>query len=126
MKWDAFDPIDDARGRIQDLLVGEQINAVTQITTKDKCIRGNHYHEHTYQWTVVTKGALRIVTQMPGEPKREIFLHESGITFSPPNERHAWQAMGDATCLVFVRGPRAGKDYESDVIRLEGSDRLIV
>jgi quercetin dioxygenase-like cupin family protein len=132
VKWDVPQPFVDERGRIQDLLIGrdlligKEIDAVTLITTNDKCIRGNHYHEHTHQWTLVTKGVLRIVTQNPGDSRRTILLHEGGISWSPPGERHAWQAVGDATCVVFVQGPRAGEDYESDVIRLEGSERLIV
>jgi quercetin dioxygenase-like cupin family protein len=36
-----------------------------------------------------------------------------------PNERHALQGIEESTLMVFTRGPRGGKEYESDTFRLE-------
>jgi quercetin dioxygenase-like cupin family protein len=105
---------EDHRGVIQDLFDGEPIGSVTDITTVKGAVRGNHYHEHTTQWTLVLTGSLLVSN---GETEtvvgpRELITHE-------PGEPHAWKALEDTDCLVFTRGPRAGDQYETDVVRLE-------
>jgi quercetin dioxygenase-like cupin family protein len=62
----------------------------------------------------VTSGKLRMAS---GSRK---FVVEAGqMCVHPPGEPHAWEALEDADCLVFTRGPRSGADYESDTYRLE-------
>lgn len=106
------DRFEDHRGVIQDVI--GQIDAVTRITTLEGAVRGNHYHEHTTQWTLVLNGKLLMATgntkveMWPGQ----VIKHEPGVP-------HAWKALQDSECIVFTKGPRAGADYESDVIRLE-------
>jgi quercetin dioxygenase-like cupin family protein len=107
------DRFEDARGVIQDLFDGDKV-AVTHITTRKGAIRGNHVHDLTTQWTYVTSGKLRMAS---GSRK---FVVEAGqMCVHPPGEPHAWEALEDADCLVFTRGPRSGADYESDTYRLE-------
>jgi hypothetical protein len=96
------DRYEDARGVIQDLFDGEPVDAVTHITTLKGTIRGNHYHEHTTQWTLVLSGRLLIAN-----PAMQKIVP------------HAWEAIEDASCLVFTRGPRSGENYESDTYRLD-------
>jgi hypothetical protein len=44
--------------------------------------------------------------------------------FNPPNERHAWIAIEDSLVVVMTRGPRGGKEYESDTFRLAEAEKL--
>jgi quercetin dioxygenase-like cupin family protein len=102
----------DKRGIIRDLFDGEPVH-VTQITTRKGAVRGNHFHNETTQWTLVTGGLLDIasgnarIAAGPGE----MITHLPGVP-------HAWKALQDTTCLVFTLGPR-GEDYESDTYRLD-------
>jgi quercetin dioxygenase-like cupin family protein len=109
----------DARGEITDLLENESINAVTVITFRKGAVRANHYHKLTTQWNYVISGRIRLVTQMPGAPAREVVMCPGDLVATGPNERHALQGIEESTLMVFTRGPRGGKEYESDTFRLE-------
>jgi quercetin dioxygenase-like cupin family protein len=106
------DRFEDERGVIQDVI--GKIDAVTRITTVAGAVRGNHYHEHTTQWTLLISGSLVMANgdEKTLMGKGEIVKHEPGVP-------HAWKAVTHCECWVFTRGPRSGEDYESDVIRLE-------
>jgi quercetin dioxygenase-like cupin family protein len=108
------DRYEDARGVIQDLFDGEPVDAVTHITTLKGAIRGNHYHEHTTQWTLVLSGRLLIAN-----PAMQKIVRPGEMVTHVPGDPHAWKALEDASCLVFTRGPRSGADYESDTYRLD-------
>lgn len=114
------DRFEDQRGVIQDLL--GPIDAVTEIFTRRGAIRGNHVHNRTTQWTYVVRGRLRIRTvPYPSMPKRTVdtLVLPGQMATEEPGIPHAWYAEEDTTVLVFTKGPRSGKDYESDTIRLE-------
>jgi quercetin dioxygenase-like cupin family protein len=103
---------EDERGIIWDLFDGEPVN-VTRISTRKGAVRGNHFHDETTQWTLVTQGKLLIASgqhQLKANPG-EIITHLPGVP-------HAWKALEDTVCLVFTRGPR-GENYESDTYRLD-------
>ncbi len=103
----------DDRGVIQDLFAGKPV-VVTRITTVKGAVRGNHVHRKTMQWTYVFKGQLQMVS---GD--QESLIGPGQLVAHPPGVPHAWKAVVDTTCFVFTRGPRSGKDYESDTHRLE-------
>jgi len=109
----------DVRGEIIDLLENENINAVTVITFKKGAVRANHYHKLTTQWNYVISGRIRLVSQMPGAPANEVIMRPGDLVATGPNERHALQGLEDSTLMVFTKGPRGGKEYESDTFRLE-------
>ena len=109
----------DERGVIVDLIENESINAVTLITIKQGAVRGNHYHEKTWQWNYVVRGRMKLVTQMPGEALNEKILEPGQLALTDPYERHALVGVEDCEVLVFTKGPRGGKEYESDTFRLE-------
>ena len=109
----------DARGEITDLIEDETINAVTVITFRKGAVRANHYHKHTTQWNYVMSGAIRLVTQLPGEAVRETVMRPGDLVATVPDERHALQAIEESTLMVFTKGPRGGKEYESDTFRLD-------
>lgn len=114
----------DDRGVIQDLLAGP-IDCVTEICTLKGKVRGNHFHSETIQWTYVVSGLLRVRHGKPGEGYVQGDYGPGAMIHDEPGTAHAWKAMKDTVVLVFTRGPRSGADYESDVTRLTGKDRLI-
>jgi quercetin dioxygenase-like cupin family protein len=109
---------EDERGAIIDLLENENINAVTIVTFKRGAIRGNHYHKQTTQWNYVMSGRIRLVSQVPGEPVAESVLEKGEFAVTGPNVRHTLVGLEDSSVMVFTKGPRGGKEYESDTFRL--------
>lgn len=103
---------EDQRGVIQDVI--GRIDSVTRITTVKGAVRGNHYHEHTTQWTLVLSGRLLMAS---GRTRTEMWPGQ--VVKHDPREPHAWKALEDSECIVFAKGPRAGKAYETDTVRLE-------
>lgn len=108
----------DSRGDIMDLLDNEVINAVTIITFTKGAVRANHYHKHTTQWNYVLSGKIRIIAQFPGEKESEMLLGSGEFVATKPNESHALQALEDSEVLILTKGPRGGKEYETDTFRL--------
>jgi quercetin dioxygenase-like cupin family protein len=108
----------DARGVITDLLQDETINAVTVISFADGAVRANHYHKETYQWNYVLSGSIKLVTQLPGQDVVETLMTKGDFTVTVPNESHALMALEPSELLVLTKGPRGGKEYESDTFRL--------
>jgi quercetin dioxygenase-like cupin family protein len=109
----------DARGMIVDLVENQNINAVTFITFTPGAVRANHYHKKTTQWNYVTKGKIKLVTQIGDEPVKEVVLERGDLAVTVPMEKHALVGLEEAEMLVFTEGPRGGKEYESDTFRLE-------
>lgn len=118
---------EDDRGVIQDLLA-EVLTSVTEIFTRKGAVRGNHVHYLTAQWTYVVSGRLLAVKRTwdgVSPCLDQVVAGPGDLVFEPAGIAHAWQALEDTTVLVFTRGPRSGKNYESDVERLAPADRLI-
>lgn len=109
----------DDRGEIIDLLEDESINAVTIVTFKRGAVRGNHYHKHTTQWNYLMSGSIRLVSQVPGEKIVETVMKPGDFIVTGPNVRHALVGLEDSSVMVFTKGPRGGKEYESDTFRLD-------
>ena len=109
----------DDRGVIIDLLENESINAVTVVTFEKGAVRGNHFHKHTTQWNYVMEGRVRLVSQLPGEAKREVIMGPGDFVATVPDERHALQGLESSRLMVFTKGPRGGKEYETDTYRLD-------
>jgi quercetin dioxygenase-like cupin family protein len=109
----------DDRGQIIDLLENEEVNAVTLITFKKGAVRANHFHKLTSQWNYVVSGEIKVVTQSEGEAPVETILKAGEMLLTEPNVRHALKAMQDSELMVFTKGPRGGKEYETDTYRLK-------
>lgn len=109
----------DKRGVITDLLQDEVINAVTIISFTKGAVRGNHYHKDTTQYNYLLSGKIRLVCQVSGGKVTEAIMKKGDFIVTLPNERHALVGLKDAELLVLTRGPRGGKEYESDTFRLE-------
>ncbi|HET8799442.1 MAG TPA: hypothetical protein VFO89_17280 [Thermoanaerobaculia bacterium] len=109
---------EDPRGAISDILVGETIDAVTIIESREGTIRGNHFHKDTIQWVYVLRGRLRVAAAREGAPVEEREVGVGELVRHDPLEAHSVEALEDSTFLVLTRGPRGGQDYESDTVRL--------
>lgn len=109
----------DHRGEIIDLLENESVNAVTLITFTRGAVRGNHYHKQTTQWNYLLSGCIKLVSQYPGGPIVETIMRAGDFVVTGPNVSHALVALEDSSVMVFTKGPRGGKEYESDTFRLE-------
>lgn len=108
----------DSRGVITDLLQDENINAITAISFAKGAVRANHFHKKTYQWNYVVSGRIKLAAKFPGKPKKTAIMKKGDFIVTVPNESHALQALEASELLVFTKGPRGGKDYESDTFRL--------
>lgn len=108
---------EDHRGVIEDLLQ-EPLDSVTEIYTRAGCVRGNHVHKQTTQWTYVVYGCLLVAMQEPGKDAAQHTVDTGQLICEEPGVAHAWRALWDTKCLVFTRGPRSGENYESDTVRL--------
>ena len=108
----------DNRGEITDILVKEEIQYATIITSTKGSIRGNHYHKKTIQWVYILDGRLRLLARMPDAPVNTVVLERGDLAMTVPLERHAMEALEDSVFMVFTRGPRGGEDYEKDTYRL--------
>ena len=108
----------DRRGKIIDLIENEKINAVTLITIKKGAVRGNHYHKKTWQWNYIVSGKMRLITKKPHKKIKKILLNTGDLALTEPGELHALIGVQNCKCLVFAKGPREGKNYESDTFRL--------
>ena len=109
----------DARGEIIDLIENDVINAVTIVTFKQGAVRANHYHKATTQYNYLLTGKIKLVSQVPGEQVAEAIMGKGDFIVTLPNERHALVGLEDSELLVLTRGPRGGKEYESDTFHLE-------
>jgi dTDP-4-dehydrorhamnose 3,5-epimerase-like enzyme len=109
----------DARGSITDVITNEQIDSVTIIRSCEGAIRGNHYHKETYQWTYILSGSITAVSKMQDEEPVTHVLSTGDLIKHVPYEQHAFLALEETEWLVLTRGPRGGKDYETDTFRLQ-------
>mgnify|MGYP001273720981 FL=1 len=110
----------DKRGKIVDLIEKEKIHAITYITIKKNAVRGNHYHKKTIQWNYVLSGKLKFISQLKGKKKKSILMKKGDLVITEPWESHALVGVSDeCEFLVFTKGPRGGKEYESDTYRLK-------
>jgi quercetin dioxygenase-like cupin family protein len=109
----------DDRGTIVDLIESETINAVTVITFSKGAVRANHYHKNTTQWNYLISGKIKYYGQEPNKEVVQIEMSKGDFIVTSPKEKHALKALENSELLVLTKGPRGGKEYETDTFRLE-------
>ena len=109
----------DSRGKITDILEKKLINSVTMISFNKNSVRANHYHKKTYQWNYLLSGEISYYYKKKKSKKRIVTMKPGDLVLSPPNEEHALKAKKKSLLLVLTKGPRGGKEYESDTFRLK-------
>ena len=111
----------DDRGTITDIFYQKSLNHGCIISNNPGAVRGNHYHNHTTQYTYILSGTLRYYAS--DLDRIEIKHHDAvagDFIISEPKEIHAMKAGADGCLFIaFAEGPRGGEDYEKDTIRVE-------
>jgi dTDP-4-dehydrorhamnose 3,5-epimerase-like enzyme len=111
----------DDRGTITDIFYQKSMNHGCIINNNPGAVRGNHYHNHTTQYTYILSGTLRYYAS---DLDRTQIKHHDAVAgdfiISEPKEIHAMKAGADGCLFIaFAEGPRGGEDYEKDTIRVE-------
>jgi quercetin dioxygenase-like cupin family protein len=109
----------DERGTIIDVIDHETINAVTLITFTKGAVRGNHYHKETIQWNYLMSGKVLLRTRRNGQEAVDTIMAPGDLNSTGPEEHHALLALEDSEMMFFTKGPRGGKEYETDTFRME-------
>jgi mannose-6-phosphate isomerase-like protein (cupin superfamily) len=113
----------DDRGTIADVFFNTQIHHVAVVNSKANSLRGNHYHKHSTQHMLMTKGRMEYWYKPVGssEPSQMVMVNVGDVISTPPNEIHALRYLDDeeSEFIVFSEGPRGGPDYESDTFRVD-------
>tara|TARA_R110002110_G_scaffold57127_3_gene163599 strand:+ start:2438 stop:2845 length:408 start_codon:yes stop_codon:yes gene_type:complete len=113
----------DDRGIIVDIFYKDKIEHVAVIQSNKGAIRGNHYHKHTTQHMLITKGSLEYWHKPleSNESATFVLLEAGDFMTTPPDEIHTLRIVEDNEFIVFTEGLRGGKDYEADTYRLSES-----
>ena len=112
----------DERGSIWDFLTGETIHHVGFLVTKKGAIRGKHFHKEQKQYTLVTKGKMKIIVKdlkNNDSVIQEFELEANDMIMFPPFHYHSIEAIVDSECLVFTSKSRKGEGYEDDTYRID-------
>lgn len=110
---------EDERGVIEDILENEQFEHATIIRSRAGAVRGNHYHERTWQWVFVLSGSIRYAVGLASGEVDSGIIRPNDLLLTEPMESHALETLEDTVMLVLTRGPRGGSGYEDDTFRLE-------
>ncbi|MDO8482908.1 MAG: hypothetical protein Q7S86_03770 [bacterium] len=117
---------EDERGIIRDVTTHTLVDAITYITFKKGAVRGNHYHNKSVQYDYILSGSLLCRSKLDADaPIEEKVVEQGDLITQPLSERHAYKALEDSVMLSCTLGPRQGAEFESDVVRLTGKDKLI-
>ncbi len=109
----------DSRGTIKDLAVTDEYS-ITHITFTPGAVRGNHYHEETFQFDQILKGKL--IFSKDGV---ETTVEKMDTMKCEPGERHAYKAVEYSEMISICFGKRIGHNYEKDVFRLPENEKLL-
>jgi len=112
----------DERGSIWDLLTGETIHHIGFIVTRKGAVRGKHFHKEQKQYTLVTKGKMKItVKDLKNNDSliKELELGSNDMIVFPPYHYHSIEALEDSECLVFTSKSRKDEGYEDDTYRID-------
>lgn len=104
----------DERGIIKDIVVGKSFNGMTEVTFEVGAVRANHKHPHSVQTDFVANGLLLVATGS----KKHIVGPGDVITHGK-NIPHAYMAIKKSRLISFFDGPRQGKDYENETIKVK-------
>lgn len=110
---------EDDRGMIVDIFYNQEINHVAVIDSFAEVDRGDHYHKHTTQHILITKGELEYwYKDLTSDKSASYVVARVGdLITTPPLEIHALRITKANQFIVFSHGMRGGKDYESDTYR---------
>lgn len=108
----------DERGIITDLL-NENVHHVGLITSVKGCVRGNHYHKQSIQYTYVLSGKFEVALANKDnmEKVEKIILHIGEMIIIQPGIIHTFKALEDSTMIDIISLSRGEDGYEKDTIK---------
>ena len=112
----------DDRGLIADVFYNSNLNHVAYVKSKIATVRGNHFHKLSTQHILMVKGEMEYwYKNLDSLEKSRMTLVKVGDLIStPPFEIHTLRFLLDENeFIVFTEGPRGGKDYELDTVRVD-------
>ena len=112
---------EDERGKIIDIVDGEEFVHAGIVTFKPGAIRGNHYHKQTEQINYILKGKLKCLSKdlsKKGSKVKEVILVEGDLTTNPKFEWHSQEGIEDSEMLFFTKKNRGEGGFEDDVFRV--------
>ena len=102
---------------------GNPIGAVAVLTRKKGSTFAEHTHKKEGHVVFVVSGLLRY-RELRESGVVEFDVSEGVGVFTPPNRDHAFLAVEDTTAVVVANISRTQAEYEADVRRLVGDERL--
>ena len=112
---------EDERGKIIDIIDGDEFVHAGIVTFKPGAIRGNHYHKQTEQVNYILKGKIRYVSKdlsKKGSKIVENILGQGDMITDPPLQWHSQEAIEESEMLFFTKTPRKEGGFEDDVFRV--------
>jgi dTDP-4-dehydrorhamnose 3,5-epimerase-like enzyme len=112
---------EDQRGKIIDVVDGQEFVHSGICTFKPGVIRGNHYHKQTEQLNYLLKGKIKYSSKdltQENAVVKEVIIVEGDMIESKPFEWHSLEAMEDSTLIFSTKKARLKGGYESDVFRI--------
>jgi dTDP-4-dehydrorhamnose 3,5-epimerase-like enzyme len=97
---------EDERGSIWDFLTDENIHHIGFLISKKDSVRGSHYHKEQKQYTLVTKGKIKVTVKDLQDNDSKIETKELSVmemVFFPSYYYHSIEAIEDAECLVLQK-----------------------
>lgn len=113
---------EDERGSIWDFLTDETTHHIGFLISKKGSVRGSHFHKEQKQYTLVTKGKIKVTVKNLQNDDSEIETNELNameMVLFPPYYYHSIEAIDDAECLIFTSKSRKGTGYEDDTFRIK-------
>lgn len=110
----------DVRGTIMDIFVNRPFEHCVIVHSNKGSIRGNHYHEKSFQCDFMVKGEMQVFSRKAGSDViEENVVGENDWVEWEKGEVHEFIALEDVIFVTFVNGLRGGDNYENDTFRLK-------
>jgi len=110
----------DDRGKIIDVIDGEEFVHAGIVTFTPGAVRANHYHKKTVQVNYVLKGKIKYQSKdlVNGGEVEEVILEEGDMITSGVLEWHSLEGIEESIVLFFTEKSRQEGGYEDDVFRV--------
>ena len=112
---------EDKRGKIIDIIDGEEFVHAGIVTFHPGAIRGNHYHKQTEQVNYILKGRIKYLFKDLSKRDckiEEVIMEKGDMIIDPPFGWHSQEALEESEMLFFTRKTRQKGGYEEDVFRV--------
>lgn len=111
---------EDERGKISNYELTEPVNWLGLITSKAKCIRGNHYHPLQEQKVLLITGSyVGVYKDINTGEVEEQLIKASDIEIIKPNIAHVMIFIESSVFINLVKGEREHENFGKHTIPYE-------